>query len=73
MKNFLKNSLVLLLLIIGIGQNQVFAAKSILVKSSVKKLPTAINKIKNSLKGEHVELFTGVLKITTKKIINRDL
>jgi len=73
MKNFLKNSLVLLLLIIGIGQNQVFAAKSILVKSSVKKLPTAINKIKNSLKGEHVEVLSEILKKTTKKIMNRDL
>ena len=73
MKNFLKSSLGLLLLIIGIGQSQVVDAKSILVKSSFKKLPTAINKIKNSLKGEHVEVFAGVLKITTKKIINRDL
>jgi len=47
--------------------------QKVFFKSSVKKLPTAINKIKNSLKGEHVEVFAGVLKITTKKIINGDL
>ncbi len=73
MKNFLKTSLGLLFLIIVVGQSQVVDAKSILIKSSVKKLPIAINKINNSLKREYVKVFAEVLKITTKKIINRDL
>ena len=73
MKNFLKTSLGLLFLIIIIGQNQVVDAKSIFIKSSVKKLPIVIKKINNSLKREYVKVFADVFKITTKKVMNRDL
>ena len=73
MKNFLKTSKGLLFLIIIVGQSQVVDAKSIFIKSSIKKLPIAINKINNSLKREYVKVFAEVFKITTKKVINRDL
>lgn len=73
MKNFLKTSLGLLFLIIVVGQSQVVDAKSILIKSSIKKLPIAINKIDYLLKREYVKVFVEVLKITTKKVVNRDL
>ena len=48
-------------------------AKSIFIKSSIKKLPIAINKINNSLKREYVKVFAEMFKITTKKVTNRDL
>ena len=73
MKNFLKTSLGLLFLIIFVSQSQVVDAKSILIKSSIKKLPIAINKISNSLKREYVKVFADVFKITTKKVMNRDI
>ena len=73
MKNFIKTSLGFLFLIILVGQTQVVDAKSIFIKASVKNLPIAINKINDSLKKEYVKGFVEIFKITTKKVMNRDI
>ena len=73
MKNFLKTSLGLLFLIIVVGQTKMVNSKSIFIKASVKNLPIAINKINNSLKKEYVKVFVEIFKITTKKVISRDV
>ena len=73
MKNFLKTSQGLLFLIILVGQTQVVDAKSIFIKASFKNLPIEINKINDSLKKEYVKGFVEIFKITTKKVMNRDI
>tara|TARA_Y100001978_G_scaffold94405_1_gene84511 strand:+ start:624 stop:845 length:222 start_codon:yes stop_codon:yes gene_type:complete len=73
MKTPKKISLEILFLIFFVSQNQIVDAKSIFIKSSIKQFPYVIHKVKNSFKGEYLQLFNYILTRSSKNLIDRDL